>query len=215
MKKLVKFTGDKLRCGQCLHFENSKNDSMDNLCKNLGIRGMATAPRCFTPNYPSVLKNPDEFVRLISYFSNKTAAEKKLLLAILQQKPKGKEFKLGQLVYVPLSRRDYISNYVAAYFVGYTSGKKITLAGSPSTKTRGSMFFAYLGSDELLLTPQEWKIKYKELLEKGKIDDPVLNTPRRITAQIEDDSYEVPTIDSAPKGKEILKKAGRFQVLEF
>ena len=117
-----------------------------------------------------------------------------------------------------VGNRDYISNYLCGYVVGYTSGGDLVLAGSATNRSKGRVFFAYLRSDESLFTTKEWKVKYTELRQRGRLQDPKAVVVRDIAASTFD--YEVPTIDSAPKGtlkeKKIVKrKQDLVQILSF
>ncbi len=145
--------------------------------------------------------NTDEFIQLATIFNNKTPEQKKILLGMLRVTPKGKKLKMGTRMYLNVRGREYISNYVCGYVVGYTSGGEIVLTGSPEMKSRGKAFFAYLKTDTSLITHTEWKARYKALKAKGRFLDPKASTVRDITAKIETDTYEVPTIDNAPTEK--------------
>lgn len=117
--------------------------------------------------------------------------------------------------------REYISNYMAGYVVGYTSAGQLVITGSPNRKTRGRAFFAYLRDDKTLLTAQEWKKKFLDLRKKGRIDDPKAGLEVSITDSIVKDEYEVPTIDNAPKGPKTTKvkvgsrKTDLVEILSF
>lgn len=197
---------ESFRCGQCLHFKQSKHRSHEDLCAKLGVRAFAIAPSCFTPDYTKVIQNTDEFVQLASILHQKTPEQKKILLGILRQRPTGRKLQIGTQLYLNFRGREYISNYLSGYVVGYTSANEIVLCGSPDRNGRGRAFFAYLKSDESLLTEKEWKQRYLSLRERGRIQDPQSLEKRDITAKVEADTYEVPTIDKAPKGTELKSK---------
>ena len=189
------------KCGDCLHFKQSPHRTNKEVCSKLGVRQFAIAPRCYTPDYTKVIKNSDELVAMTIFWGSKTPQQRKIIMGMLRQEPKGKKFRLGTKLYLKSSTRDYISNYLCGYVVGYTSGNEIVLAGSPDHKSRGRIFFTYLRSDSGLLTQKEWQIKFKDLKAKNKIHDPVFSAKRDITAAVDNDQYEVPTIDQAPKEK--------------
>lgn len=199
-KKLTKMSQQEaFRCGLCLHYKQTPHPSFDSTCSKLGVRQFAIAPRCFTPDYTKIITNTDEFVQLSALFASKTPEQKKLLLGLLRATPKGKKLKMGTQMYLNLRGREYISNYVCCYVVGYTSSGEIVLTGSPDRKTRGKTFFAYLKKDDSLITPKEWKARYKKLRAQGRVQDPTFGGARNITAAVEADTYEIPTIDNAPK----------------
>jgi hypothetical protein len=131
-----------------------------------------------------------------------------------------KKLKMGTKMYLNTRNREYISNYVCGYVVGYTSAGDIVLAGNPNEKTRGRVFFAYLRTDKSLMTSKEWKVKYAELVAKGRVQDPEVKFKRDITAKVDKDEYEIPTIDSAPRDKKKEVKINKrtsdlVQILEF
>jgi len=200
---------DVFRCGECLHFKQSRHRSFDSLCSVLGRKAFAIAPKCFTPDYTKVIHNTDEFVQLATLIGQKTPQQRKIMMAILRQKPMGKKLPMGTKMYLNYRGREYISNYLHGYVVGYTSANEIVLAGSPDQNSRGRAFFAYLKSDDTLLTPKEWKLKFTKLRRLGRIQDPTSTTIRDITAKVQDDNYEVPTIDNAPKDPRATKTKTR------
>ncbi len=189
-----------LKCQECLHFKQFPHPSHKKVCSSLGVRAFGIAPVCFTPDYTKVITNIDEFVAISAIFSTKTPQQKRILLSMLRQKSKPNQLPIGSLVYLNIRGREYIENYYCAYIIGYTSARQIVLAGSP-TNSRGRTFFAYLRSDDSLLTPELWAKKFRLLKSKGKVTDPSHKTPRDITAKIAADDYEVPTIDTMPKSE--------------
>ena len=197
------------KCGECLHFKQTTHPAHEDVCSKLGVRSFAAAPRCFTPDYTKVIGNTDEFISLISFFSNKTAQQKKIMLGMLRQHSAGRRLKMGTKLYINVRGREYISNYLCGYVVGYTSAGQLVLAGSPDRQTRGRTFFAYLRDDSSLLTPGDWRKKFLELKMKGRITDPKAGLKRDITAEVLKDEYEAPTIDSAPKEARAKAKSGK------
>jgi hypothetical protein len=187
-----------MKCGECLHFKHSKHVRHEDLCATMGIKQFALAPDCFTPCYPKVITNTDEFVQFAALVAEKTPQQRKIMMAILRQKPMGKKIPMGTKMYLNYRGPEYISNYLCGYVVGYTSANQVVLTGSPDANARGRAFFAYLKSDDSLLSPKEWKAKFTELRRRGRIQDPNGKLVRDITAKAKDDNYEVPTIDNAP-----------------
>ena len=202
-------TGEEFRCGECLHFKQFPHPAHKDVCSKLGIRTFGHAPRCFTPDFTKVMDNLDEFVALTALFTGKTGQQKRIMLGMLRQKSSGKKLAIGTSVYLNLRGRDYISNYVSAYVVGYTSARQIVLAGSPNG-ARGRTFFAYLRDDDDLLTPELWATKFKELKLKGRVYDRKDSFVRDITAKVVAEEYEVPTIDTLPsEERQKLAKANK------
>lgn len=208
------------KCGECLHFKQTPHASFPKVCSEQGIRTFAVAPPCYTPDYTKVIANVDEFVSLISLFNSKTYQQRRILLGMLRQQPTGRKLKMGTKLYLNVRGREYIGNYVHGYVVGYTSAGQLVLTGSPDSRTRGRAFFAYLRSDESLLTVSEWKKVFLDLRAKGRIVDPKVTGGIDITAKVANDEYEVPTIDNAPKDKGPVKKINKrttdlVQILSF
>lgn len=203
-KKTTKISiQEAFKCGQCLHFKQTAHRNFERPCAELGTRSFAIAPRCYTPDYTKVIDNTDEFVQLSALFASKTPEQKKILLGILRATPKGKRLKMGTCMFLNYRGREYISNYVRCYVVGYTSAGQIVLTGSPDRKIRGKSFFAYLDSDESLISVKEWKTRMSKMRQQGRIQDPTGTKIRNITASVENDTYEIPTIDNAPKDSKV------------
>ncbi len=209
------------KCGECLHFKQTAHPAHDGICSKLGVRSFASAPRCFTPDYTKVIQNTDEFIQVVNFLGTKTSQQKKILLGMLRAQTSNRRLKMGTKVFMNVRSRDYISNYMAGYVVGYTSAGQLVITGSPNRKTRGRAFFAYLRDDKTLLTTQEWKKKFLDLRRKGRIDDPKAGLEVSITDSIVKDEYEVPTIDNAPKGPKTTKvkvgsrKTDLVEILSF
>ena len=207
------------KCQECLHYKQTPHRTNKKPCAEEGVRSFALAPKCFTPDYTKVISNADEFVAISTFFHSRTPQQKKILLGMLRQQPKGRKLKMGTRLYLNVGNRDYISNYLCGYVVGYTSGNEIVLAGSATNKASGRVFFAYLKDDSSLLTHAEWKPKMQALLLKGRIQDPKAVVKRDITAEVKENNYEVPTIDSAPKGtlskKSAVVRKDLVQILSF
>jgi len=209
---------ENFKCGECLHFKQTSHPSYEGACSTLGVRHFALAPSCFTPDITKVISNVDEFVTLASLFGSKTAQQKRILLAMLRQVPTGKKLKMGTKMYLNVRGREYIGNYLCGYVVGYSSAGQLILTGSPDRNTRGRTFFAYLKSDDSLLTAPEWRKRFLDLRSKGRITDPKDGFVRDITASVKEDNYEVPTIDTGPKVKELKinkRTAPLTQILNF
>jgi hypothetical protein len=219
-KQTTASLNEAMKCGECLHFKQTPHPSFESVCGIMGVRTFAIAPKCYTPDYTKVIKNTDEFLSLVTFFNSKSAQQKRIMLGMLRQQPTGKKLKMGTKMYLNVRGREYIDNYVCGYVVGYTSAGQLVLSGSPDRTTRGRSFFAYLRSDNSLLTDAEWRKRFSELKSKGRITDPKAIGGRDITAVVSQDDYEVPTIDNAPKEKGPIKKLSKrktdlVQILTF
>lgn len=188
------------KCGECLHHSRHAHPSFQTPCNKRGIRTFAIAPKCFTPDVTQVAKNSDTFVQLAALLSEYTPKEKRIMLAILKQKPiKRQQFRkdmqFGTKVYFLGMGKDYISNYLAGFVLGQTSSGELILTGSPDRNTRGRSYVAYMQDSDSLMTAKEWKVKKAELKAKGRIHDPAsVIVPKGTTMPA-----EPVTIDSAPQ----------------
>ncbi len=187
------------KCGDCLHHKQTPHRQNKRVCAEEGIRTFAVAPKCFTPDYTKVIGNTDEFMAAVTFYGSRTPQQRKILLGMLRQQPKGRKIAMGTRLYLNIRGREYIDNYVCGFAVGYTSGGDLVLCGDPDAKARGRVFFAYLRSESSLLTQKEWRAKYTDLKTRGRISDPSVTGKRDITDVVKEDTYEIPTIDQAPK----------------
>lgn len=185
---------DAYKCGECFHFKNHAHSTRQRPCREEGVTANGLAPKCFTPDVTKIAGNSDLLVQVAVIFQSYTPAERRILKALLSQtKKRAHEF--GDKLYFKVGK-DYVSNYLAAYCLGYTSSGELILAGSPDSKTRGSSFISCLAADsEDLLTPAQWKVKRAKLRQENKVFDPANRVIKR-TSVIDD--YEPPTIDSVP-----------------
>lgn len=186
------------RCSECLHFKRHAHPAKKEICHNLGVKAFGIAPKCFTPDVTQIANNSDTFVQLAALFADYTPRQKRIMLAVLKQKPiKGKNIRrdlpFGTKVYFHSMGKDYISNYLAGFVVGLTSSSELILTGSPEQNTRGKSYYAYMSDTDQLMTYKEWKVKKAELKAAGRILDPQAKIALKANAD-----YEPPTIDSAP-----------------
>ena len=189
---------DAFRCGECLHFSQSCHPHRDQVCSKLGVKHFGIAPQCFTADVTKIISNAEQFVVLASLFNSYSASQKRILLGMLRgnKTTKGiKTLKFGTKVYLKTGK-DVISSYYCGYVVGYTSSGELILTGNADRKSAGSAFFAYLKTQEGLLTSMEWKKKRAELYAKGQFDDTKNSRKQSLHDKYLD--YEVPTIDSNP-----------------
>jgi hypothetical protein len=169
------------------------------VCKERGIKGIALAPTCFTPDVSIIASNSDSFVQLAALVGDYTPRQKRILIALMKARPIAKrkfsrQLDFGTKVFFLGMGADYLSNYLSGYVVGLTSTGELIITGSPDRNTRGRSYMAYMTDDDNLLTPAEWKKKKAELKQKGRIYDP---KTRELPKQV--DGENVPTIDEAPK----------------
>jgi len=185
------------KCSECLHHKKHAHPAFQTVCNERGIKGIAVAPKCFTPDVSIITSNSDQFVQLATLQAGFTPRQKRILIALLKAKPINKKkfsrpLVFGTKVFFRGMGADYISNYLAGYVAGTTSSGELIITGSPDQNSRGRSYMAYMTDDDNLMTPAEWKKKKEELKSKGRTIDPKM---RELPRQVED----VPTIDSAPK----------------
>jgi len=191
----AKSLSEAFRCNECLHYKHHAHSSRDKVCIEEGVKGVGIAPRCFTPDVTQVAKNSDQFVQIASLFQNFTTKERKIFLGLLRDQRK-RQFEMGTKLYFKVGR-DFVSNYLAAFVMGYTSGGQLILMGSPDKRTRGSSFVSYINQNsEGLMTAQQWRVKRTELQLANKIHDP---NNKVIVRNSIIDAYEPPTIDTFPQ----------------
>jgi hypothetical protein len=185
---------ESLRCGECLHHKQSKHPSHKELCSKEGIKAFAIAPKCFTPDVTQLAGNSDAFIQVASLFQSYSHKQRRILLAMLRKKPAKEKMILGTKVIFHAMGKDYISNYLSGYVMGYTSTGELIIGGSPDQKSRGRMYFAYMTDTDTLLDASQWRKKKAELKANGRVYDPSSVMTKRNT-----DNDDPPTIDSAPK----------------
>lgn len=187
------------KCGECLHFKKHAHPAFKEICSKRGIKAVALAPKCFTADVSRIADNSDSFVQLSALLSEYTASQKRILIAVLKQKPIPKkkftrQLSFGTKVYFLGMGADYISNYLSGYVMGLTSSGELIITGSPEQNTRGKSYMAYMTDDDNLMTASEWKKKRQQLRDAGRLYDPKTKTLPK-----PDDGAEAPTIDNAPK----------------
>ena len=193
-KASAKSLQEAFKCGECLHHKQKAHggSGRDKPCKGLGIKAVAIAPSCFTPDVTRIAKNSDQFVQLASLVNSYTPSELRIMLAVVRGATnKKRQFRFGQKLYFKFGR-DYLNNYLCGYVMGYTSSSEIIVSGSPDRKTRGDSLLAYFMDDDGLMTGPQFKVKRKELQDANKFEDPKNQVIPRGSVL---DNYEPPSID--------------------
>lgn len=185
------------KCSECLHHKKHAHPAFQSVCTERGVKGVALAPKCFTPDVSIIASNSDQFVQLAALQAGYTTRQKRVLIALLKAKPINKKkfsrtLAFGTKVFFLGMGADYISNYLAGYVAGTTSSGELIITGSPDQNSRGRSYMAYMTDDDNLMTPIEWRKKKEELKSRGRVFDPKM---KELPRQVE----EVPTIDSAPQ----------------
>lgn len=190
-----KSLGEAFKCGECLHFKSHAHSSHSMVCSKEGVRAFAPAPTCFTPDVTQVTTNSDQLVAIAALFASYNPKQRRIIMGMLRGKDTTKKkLTFGTKVYFLAMGKDYISNYLAGYVMGYTSSGELILSGSPDPKSRGKSYICYCKDDSHLLTLSEWKLKRTKLKAEGLVQDPTL----RFKSKTAVSDYEPPTLDAAP-----------------
>lgn len=194
-KASSKSLSEAFKCGECLHHSKSCHPHRDSVCSKMGVRAFAIAPKCFTPDVTKVITNAEQFVVIAAVINEMTPQQRKIFQGMLRGvKTPGKQFKFGTKLYLRVGG-EALTSYRCGYVVGYTSSGELILAGSADRKSAGATFFAYLKSNEGLLTHKEWQVKRKQLIDAGKFDYPRRDVSSNMEKYL---NYEVPSIDTSP-----------------
>lgn len=207
------------KCGECLHHQVHPHPSMKSVCIKQGVKKFAVAPSCFTPDVTQLTQNTDQFVQVASILSDMTTGQKRVMFALLNQKPIkrrafSRDLKWGTKVFFRAMGQDYFSNYLSGYVMGLTSSGELIIAGSPEQKTVGKSYIAYMTDDDNIMTWTEWRVKKQELKQANRIHDPSLKSLPK-----QDILADPVTIDSAPDSwhdkREKARKLRRSDELTF
>ena len=192
------------RCGECLHFKQKARHDKEDICINLGVRSVGIAPSCFTPNVLEIASDENEMLQLAFLWNSFSYRKRRILTAILMSKPKGRKFRIGTKIYFRAVGKDYLSNYLAGYVLGYSSSGELMVSGSPDKNSKGNAYIAMFTSDNSVMTYKEFKIKKQELIKDGRIEDPKSPLLKIRKSMVVD--YEPPTIDKSPTTEKVKKK---------
>lgn len=198
------------RCGECLHFKAKPHSDKGNICSKEGIRALALAPTCFTPDVTRIVQDSSQLVTLITMLQGFDTAQRRILLAMLNSKPKRK-VKFGLKVYFLAMGGDYLSNYLSGFIVGTTSKGEIMVMGDPDKRRRGQAYVAYFKDMEDLFTETQFRAKRRSLKKKDRLEDPDSPFKKIIKTEITVD-HEPPTLDNAPKEVVEQKKVRRRRI---
>ena len=188
-----------MRCSECLFFKSERKPGKPTPCSKIGVKAYATAPTCFFPDVSQLTKTVESFGALMSVFGAYTPKQRRILIALLKTggRAKGKEHKFGTKVYIPIrDEGKYLSDWVAAYVLGYTTDGKVVISGSPERRSIGRSFTAYLLPDSVF-SASDFAKRRKAMEDQGMINNPRLPTAKRISA-VDDYEPQIPTMDSAP-----------------
>lgn len=194
-----------IKCGDCLHLNNSAHPSKGTVCKNLGIKKFANAPSCFTPNihvFKSISSNAVS--QLGQLISSMNGTQSRVLLGLLRQQSKlhRKGFSFLSRIFFRLGS-GYLDSYYSGYVFGVAPQGEILIVGESYITNQTSYIVAQLDADSVLKEEEFRKIE-ADLLSKGRVYSP--KNPARLQVQARVD-YETPTFDTSPEVLEKLAKA--------
>lgn len=201
------------KCGDCLHFRKQAHRTKDAVCESSGIRRFAIAPSCFTPDVTQVVMTSEMMAGLASMYQKFSAGQRRILMSMLAANPKRGQLAFGTKVYFRAAGRDYLSNYLSGFVLGYSSGGELLVSGEPDRNRRGNNYLATFVDRESVLTEEQYVKHRAALIEAGKDLDPDKPLLEFKTRDILED-YEPPTIDNAPKEWRAKKKKRKKRVTE-
>lgn len=181
-----------MRCGECLHFKTKQHQDKGDLCKNEGVVASGIAPPCFTPDYTEIVQTSDALAQFSAMLQELGPKQRRILASVMMSKP-GK-LPMGKKIYFLAAGKDYLSNYLAGWVVGYTSTREIVVFGDPDKHQRGNPFISFFKDESSVYTVKEFKAKKAKLVEKNRIEDP--DQPLRKMRKVIPIEYEPPTVDT-------------------
>ena len=183
------------KCGECIHYASHSLKGNKEVCKKLGVRHFANAPKCFTPDVTKLAASSDQLLQVVSLFNNFSTAQRRILIGLLRGRKR--KFSMGQKVYFRAVGDDYVSNYLSGFVLGFTQSGEVIIGGDPDKTRRGNSYTAILDKPEDILTEDGWKKRRQDLAKAGRLEDPK-NPLRRFPKRTNFDDYEPVTIDTAP-----------------
>jgi len=183
------------KCGECIHYANHALKGNKEVCKKLGIRHFANAPKCFSPDVTKLATTSDELLHVIALFNNFTYAQRRILIGLLRGRKR--KFAMGERVYFKAVGKEYISNYLSGFVLGFTQSGEVIIGGDPDKTRRGASYTAILDKPDQLYTEETWKKRRKYLIDQGRVVDPA-QPLRKFPKRVNLDHYEPHTIDTAP-----------------
>lgn len=181
------------KCGDCLHFKVHAHGTKEKVCSAMGIRDVATAPQCFTPDVTKVTLTSDHLVQATSFYHALNPRARRIFIALMLQNS-SRKFTFGAKIYFRAVGEDYIGNYLSGYCVGYSSTGELLVTGDPDRTRRGNSYTAMLTDDSVLDVAQFQKHR-AALAAKGRFMDPKKPLLKFAPTNVLDD-YEPPTLDT-------------------
>lgn len=108
------------RCLNCIHYAGTPHPNKTDVCKNLGTREYAKAPRCFNITFEPLVRANVDVNALGKQLRHLQPCHLNLLGYVLAQSAELLEegFKFGQKVFINMGVGKYLKNYYPAYIVG-------------------------------------------------------------------------------------------------
>jgi hypothetical protein len=193
-----------MKCSDCVHFKGIKSPSFKEVCSKLGVKAYANACPSFTPDTVRVANINNNAIAAIAKVASKAdLSQLRLLASTLLNAAEVKKFgfDFGQKVWFNLSNP--YADYLECYFHGYVIGCTDTHIHVASNLELGLSVSIYLETSALF-DESLWQRKKKALIKRGHLVLPAKNNSSRIRfvgvepTQVEEEDYEVPTLDFAP-----------------
>lgn len=202
MKK--QFLAFPMKCSDCVHFSGIKSLSFKDVCSKLGTKSYANACPSFTPDMSRVARiNNSAIAALAKVAASADLSELRLLAASLMAATEIAKhgFTYGQKVWFNLSNP--YADYLECYYHGYIVGCTETHMLCASNLETGLHVSLYLPVDSIL-TYEAFSKKKASLIKRKRLTLPYEKNASRIrtvgveATQVEEEEYEVPSLDFAP-----------------
>lgn len=193
-----------LRCGDCLHHKGSPHPAFGKPCSELGVKGYATAPTCYSPDVSIFRKSgPTVFAQLASILSTFTPQQCRILMGLLRSAGSLEKYGHSFLDRVYFrSGEDYLDNYYSGFILGVGYGGTLSLVGSSFFTAVRSPIIAHM-LPESVFSAEIFQKRKKKLVKEGK-----LYAPRKAHKNvIEGVDYEPPTLETPQEHLEMSAKS--------
>jgi hypothetical protein len=183
-----------LKCGDCMHFQNSPHPGIGQACELRGVKKFATAPNCYTANVHVFRKtSPQTLTLLSSIVSSFSPSQTKVLMGLLKQQAALQRHNLTfmQKVYFCVGN-DFLENYFAGFVLSTGPKKEILIVGSQFHSNQKNSVVAALFRDSIF-TKEEF-VKHKSRLESQGL----LYETRKPKSKLPENlgEYEPPTLET-------------------
>lgn len=196
-----------MKCGDCIHFDLTKASVYADTCGELGVKRFAKACEHFTPDSSRLSRIESAAMLSLAAISKEAdPAQLRLLAYTLKNMTfiKRLGFEFGEQVWFNLSapKVDYLECYYTGFIVAADEHEDtMYISSTLDGKSRANVMLPL----DSILSLDMWAKRKKRLIRNGLIAIPRASLDSRIrlvapkpTAE-DDNDYEVPTLESAPK----------------